>query len=309
MAGKVTDYMKGMMRDQYEGGVAKAQIARNFGISVTTVTKYQKEDGWEAPDLSGPGVAAEAVMMADVPDLPPEPATSAALIEEGYTGISTSRDAPLPEVAVIPAELAARIAELEARNAELEDKVKELRDVVEVELYSDAEGVVRVLGEEFIREMALAKLDLENLKLMQRGRKPIDYEDHPEILRRHMDEKIRELLVERTSHVSPMKKLRVVKMVDPKSGHMVQMPMEEQINNMKGEQSAPMAKARAKGYQLCEPYLCQRLDCWLPAVRDPQTQQMVFNGYCGVEHRADDPYLRGTKVADVTTTAHMGIRQ
>lgn len=301
MPDKITEHIKGLMRSEFERGVSKAQIARNYGVSVTTVTRYQKEDGWEKPDLSGPGAAAEAVMMTDEPDLP----TSAEMVEQAYT---VEQDVPTLTESYREEELQRRIVELEAQNAELVAKVEKLKDTRDVSIYTDRDSVIEVLGIEHLRMTAINQLIIQNLRDRTRGIL-VDYEDpkNSVIVDRQIETLINELLRERTSHMSPLKKLRVVKMVKP-DGQLIQVPMEEQIQNMKGEQSAPMAKARAKGWQLAEPYLCQAFDCWLPATKDPVSGELNLNGYCSPEHRALDPYLSGTQVSDVTTTAHIGRR-
>jgi hypothetical protein len=317
MASKITDHLKSLMRHDYEvQGHSYPTIAENYNVSVNTVAKYKKEGDWQKPAPTDPGSAATEAIMSDDPDIPGTVATPAEW--DAVTVVDVDAVAPIdvpaapePESDVEKIRLRAEIDRLNALNAELRSKVDSLRDTVDVGIYADEDEVVEVLGEKALRETALMRLRMENRKQMQRYGVPgINFADPAN---KHMvDDEIHvivgELLRERTSHISPLHNLRTLKMRNPKTGHLVQIAMEEQINNMKGEQTAPIAKMRAKGFQLCEPFLCQLMDCWLPASRDPHNQKLNLNGYCSPEHRARDPYLDARKVADVTTTANVGMR-
>ncbi len=318
MAGpKITPHMEQMMRRDYEvEGHSLRMIADNYSVSANTVAKRKKDGGWVKPTLVEPGQAAEVAIMSDDPDLP----GSETLVAEGYANAETVTDPdevepvapPAPETDLEKSRLRAEIDRLESLNADLKSKVEKLRDTVDIGIYADETEVVEVLGEDALRDVALMRLRMENRKQMQRYGVPgINYADPAN---KHMvDDEIHtivgELLRERTSHISPLHNLRTLKMRNPKTGHKVQIAMEEQINNMKGEQTAPLAKMRAKGFQLCEPFLCQLMNCWLPAARDQHSQKLNLNGYCSPEHRGRDPYLTGTRVADVTTTANVGMRE
>ena len=317
-AHKITEFTKNLVREQYEAGETFAQIARNFGISTATVKRYAEIGEWLRPDERAvknaeapPGAAAEAAMLDDdVPDLPVQTVVKS----EGPTDPDLLPEPPALDEANLR-EALAEIERLEAENAELQARVDEMKSTADVELYETPEQVVEILGEDLLRETAKMKLRLQNRRDALRGlASPINFDDpaFESMVENQVHLEVQQAISQRTSHISPLKVLRVVKMVRPTPGpdgrrSIVQIPMEEQINNMKGEQSAPMAKARAKGFQLAEPYLCQRLDCWLPVPRDPVSKKLANDGYCSMEHRAVDPYLGGTPVPGVTTTKQRGL--
>ena len=206
-----------------------------------------------------------------------------------------------PPTKASTAGLEVRIAELEAANKALEAKVVDLRDSADVELYDTEEQVLEVVGVHNIREMALGRFGMENLKRAKAGKPPLNLAtDAPDYLEDQIQRIAAELVRERTSHINSLHRLRCVKMVHS-DGTLYQLPMEEQINNMAGEELAPMAKARAKGHKIANPYMCQVWNCWLRSPRN-EDQSFVYEGYCSEAHQAWDPYLNQKPTPGVSTS-------
>lgn len=183
------------------------------------------------------------------------------------------------------AELEAQLAESEAARADAEAKVEKWRPDFDVadRLFGDSDDVRRFFSERQLRDMAASELKEINRRRMRNGDERIVYSDE------EWDEKIeemaQELVADRTREVpleGPM--LQTIKMVK-KSGSMVAIPYEPQINNMRGSLEDPLARYRNKGLKVAShngAMLCGAGPCWEPARLE--NGKYTFGGFCSQDH-------------------------
>jgi hypothetical protein len=63
-----------------------------------------------------------------------------------------------------------------------------------------------------------------------------------------------------------------------------QIPLENQINNMKGSLADGIIRYTRKGFKLTDPFLCPRAGCYRAAASD-EAKRWLYDGYCTDRHR------------------------
>lgn len=262
-----------------EDGESLSSIAKKYGISVTTVQNHKRDDGWSRDDQ-------------------PAPETP---VEELVAGFKTEQTAPIHTNEQVL--LAQRVAQLEAELAEAKEQVEQYRPTADVTMYTTPEEVEQVFGKAKLDDLAAMAVKDINVERIRQGLRPFDAESDPALIKPYRDRLIKEFLDRRTKWISPRARQRVVKMVHP-NGHVVQIPVEQQLENEAGQAGTSLWKKRDKGFKLASPYICQLRDCWVVAKQEGG--KFIHNGYCSPDHAQLDPYLSGTPIDNVTTSAMQG---
>lgn len=196
--------------------------------------------------------------------------------------------------------LQAQLAEAQARAEAAEAQAAERAPTAKVKVYDDRDSVVEAFGMEVLKAEAMSALAKENSKRFRQGLPILQIEDSPE-LAAEIEKVIQDKLTSKTRFVSPLKRLRVLKMVKP-NGVITQVPVEKQINNEQAQEGTALWKAKAKGYKPTDPAYCNLLECWNFSALDGDGRPVKWHGYCSEEHMALDPYLNGRAVSGVSTT-------
>lgn len=297
--GNVTpDHIIAGMRMDWESGMSINKVSKKWDVSPPTVTKYRDRQGWTRKDETP-----EPVVSVD-PEPETETVAAPATFERPFVDdqFDNSPVPPEPDTQLrdMLAEQEAKVARLEKELAEKTAEAERLDPKAHVATYTTPDEVLAAFGEAQLEEMVDQELAQENLDRYKKGLPQYDFSTQPHLKEQVKRRLLQEALDNRTKHVTGTHNVRNLKMVRP-DGNLVQVPVEEQTDNEAGQQGTAVWKAREKGFKIAEPYLCQTLNCWLPAPRDGQNR-FVYDGYCSVEHRATDPYLDARTVAGVTTS-------
>lgn len=258
------------IREQWEAGASVKHLANKYGVHPNTVRARQKKEEWVLAPTEEPIVAAPVEAPAEVDEA----------------------DAAL-------AELQAQLAEAQARAEAAEAAAIESAPVVKVPVMTNRQSVIDAVGDGALRDEAMRAVGKVNRQRMANGLMPVDLSDSPEF-KAEYEKAIQDRLTAKTRYVSPLNKLRVMKMVKPNGG-IVQVPVEKQLNNEAAQEGTALWKAKAKGYKPTDPPYCHAHNCWEFSALDAAGAPTPFNGYCSAEHRLLDPYLNGQKVQGVTT--------
>lgn len=208
-------------------------------------------------------------------------------------------------------ELRALLAEAEERALKAEAEAEHWKPYKAVPVYNTPEEAKAVWGANRLRNVAEAEVAKENKRRIRSGLPGINYTD-PELyeglVTQEIDKIARELVRERTKWVSSTGAgLRTMKMVKPvfgsdactpdcsdrgcyEHGHLIQIPVEEQINNQRAAPGQGIGRYKEKGYKLAEPYLCELKDCYTPAFVEGNA---VRDGCCTPEHSSRLDNSRG----------------
>lgn len=237
------------------------QIVSEIGANKGTVLNWKKRNKW---GIRGGGVSSEEETQA---------------IQESDTIVEYERI----------------IAELRAANEAQAARLADQDPNLYLNLYTTEAEVVKYyedhIGPRALRDSAMSKLNDENNKRYKQGleKLPVDEEAVKSMIQQITAQRLRQ----RTIHRGKFRQ-RVLKMARKYEGYpewrLIQVPVEGQIENEAGQAGTAIAKAKAKGYKIVSPHLCQARDCWEIAAFDA-SGKLSLNGYCRPECRATDPYL------------------
>ena len=274
---KISKELWKQIRAEWEHGATKTSLAEKYGCSAQAISNHQKNEGWHI----------EKDKIGEVAGVVPEP-----------------DDVVIAEPDIDAAAAQARIRELEAELAEAEAKVKEYSPTARVNIPDTPEGWIEFLGEDKITELTDDVLAAENRDRFKKGRPMLDIKDNPDLRAKEIEKIVAKREAAKTKHVVDDLRARTVKLVKP-NGTIIQVIVEEQVSNEKGQPGAAIWKAKEKGFKLADPYICQAYNCWLPALVG-EDGTFAYSGYCSSEHMAFDPYLGKRQIAGVTTSSTGG---
>lgn len=275
---KYTPEQKLRARGLYElEGYTLDQIATELGCTKPTVINWKKRNKW---GIRGSGLSTE----------------------EAAEAIKGSDNVQEMEVL---------IAELRAANEAMQKELAEKDPNLYHNLYEDEAGVIQYFeahyGPRSLRDAALVELGADNRARQKLGLDRIDYSQDEDLMASTIAKIARKRLAQRTAHRGRYKQrtLKMARRYEGKEGwHLIQVGMEAQIENEAGQAGTAMAKAKAKGWKIVSPHLCQARDCWLVAAFD--NNGLTLNGYCSLECRATDPYLNQNRT-DGTSGVQAGV--
>ena len=320
--GRATYIQKRTAKNLYEqDGESFTAIGRELGFGGPTVSSWAKEEGWikagtvdpyEKTIHSARGIDDSADDTVD----PYEKTIHSARGIEDNIGISN----PVADAieAYIPQredttdnptslqDLRVEVALLEARNAELDAEVERLKPTVDISAY--VTDRVQWLednspeGDQFWTNRAERKFSKDNMKRAKDGLVPFNIKEHPDMLEDLIVElKTTERSRQQGEPEEPAS--RKVKMLIVRNGQptIEQIPLENQINNMKGSLADGIVRYTRKGFKLTDPFLCPRAGCYKPAGTD-DAGQWLHDGYCKDSHRQE---VEGDQVS---VTAGLNVR-
>ena len=279
-------------RVMYEQGETLSYIAEQIGVTPKTVSNWKKQDGWQRAD-EAPKPPTPVADIATSDDTGTTDSNYLPTVTSDYIGATeaATSNASVEDVIDSEAELRARIAELEAELEQKDEQIDEMRPTKDVnEWFADR---VQWLtdnspeGEKYWVNRAEAKFAADNVKRAKEGLPPFDIKHHPEIL----DDLINELKTKERMDAAKEPDeppARKVKMFIMRNGMptIEQIPMENQINNMKGSLGDGILRYTRKGFKLTEPFLCPRAGCFRPASTD-EFGRWTADGYCSDTHRRE----------------------
>ncbi|HEX7098950.1 MAG TPA: hypothetical protein VF377_06890 [Acidimicrobiia bacterium] len=184
----------------------------------------------------------------------------------------------------------AKRAAAEAELAEKSAKLDGLNPTVDVSpwLWETRDDVVAFYGMDKLREIVEGRIATENKRRTKDGYDRLQYtREEKEAM---VDEVIDELLEDRQRTAPPEEGplARTLKMVafDPQTNEprLVQIPYEEQVNNIAGSLADGIVRYTNKGYKRTNPPLCPAQDCFRPSAMEGG--QFLHYGYCSEDHRA-----------------------
>ncbi len=169
---------------------------------------------------------------------------------------------------------------VETAEAQVE-KLKPTRDVSAF-LDKSEEGIRVRFGETQLKDLAQRELITINKRRIRDGLPPYEYKD------KELEEAINKVVVDMQTArelngpptEGPLHK--TIKMLRP-DGNLVQLPYEEQINNLAGSISDATVRYTDKDFKLTEPTLCPSQDCWNPGL--VEKGNYTFGMYCSADHQ------------------------
>ena len=276
MAASANRPTKAAARRMYEEeGASFAAIGREVEFSAASVSKWAEQEGW----VKGSG-------LPKVADVAEEIEAVEAQIDDEFHVPSDSISAREES----EQELRERLEVLEARNADLQAENEKLRPTTDVsEMFKDR---VKWLtdnspeGERYWLNRAEAKFKKDNRERARDGLPVFNVKEHPEILEDLINELQTKEMADRGEPDEPA--ARKVKLFIMRNGMptIEQIPMENQINNMKGSLADGIIRYTRKGFKLTDPFLCPRAGCFKPAESD-ELQRWQYDGYCTERHRTE----------------------
>lgn len=179
--------------------------------------------------------------------------------------------------------LEAELKEAIERAETAEARVEELKPTRSIEHYLDMseEGLRARFGEQQIRDIAARELVQINKRRLAEGLTPVSWEGRE--LEDAIQRVIAGLQADRQLYGPPSEGPlnKTLKMVKP-DDMLIQVPYENQINNLAGSIEDAVARYRNKGYKLTEPLLCPSQNCWEKAAMNGGVYE--FKGYCTEDH-------------------------
>ena len=220
-----------------------------------------------------------------------------------------------------------RIAELETQVVEQEGVIKsaialvdekdealqkaealvvEYKPTVDIRSYlmETPDDVRARFSEQTIQDLAEGEIAEVNRVRTKAGHAPIKYDEKE--MAKKIDETILDLLADRAREAPPVTGplMRTLKMVKP-DGTLVQIPYEDQINNLAGSISDAKERYREKGFKMTDPDLCPSQNCYELSILEGGN--FVFRGYCSNDHLTR---TEGTQVSQTDiitrTSVHSG---
>lgn len=239
----------------------------------------------------------EVAAVDEIPELVDE----APELDEDEVAEGVDEAPEVDEAAALRDELAAahaRAAALEAELAEQARQIEAARPTVDVSkwLWESHEDVIEFYGMDKLREIVDQRIATENKKRTRQGFDRLSYT--PEERQEMVGAVVAELLADRLASGPPEEGplMRTLKMVSP-AGELVQIPYEEQVNNIAGSLADGRVRYETKGYKRTRPALCPAKDCFRPAA--VEDGKFLYFGYCSENHRArtEPAQQRGEAVA------------
>lgn len=183
----------------------------------------------------------------------------------------------------------ARAAAAEARLATLEEE----RGEVEVLLPNTPEEAAAYLGDELLQRQAMSESKRESKEHLKEFGLPMFQPGSPEhraYLAEAKERLVREA-VENRSRGANVTGPRTLKMINPETGRMIQVPIDEQFSNNASMKDNPPAhdgwpavlRAKEKGYRVMKPMNCLVSGCWLDAT-PIRVGLRTISDYCSLEH-------------------------
>lgn len=258
------------IRNAWESGVSKNQVAKDFGVSVTAVTAHQKKEGWTRADA--------------------EPVGTPATVDLSEHPLVESHD---------------KVAELEAEIARLKAEVQGQKREAHIPMLDTPEQVLAFYGYDRLANIAAKRINRER---KQDGFLAVEFAEKDPRLDKPIRETI-EIILERKTSEAGKNNLRTIKMAlpdrkQPGGFKLAALPVEENFNNERANPGANVRFYQRKGWLMVVPFRCRRGPCWAKAAVDAGGQ-FVFDGYCSREHLADDPVANARKIPGVTTSVRM----
>lgn len=201
------------------------------------------------------------------------------------------------------AEEAAEAAEAEA--IEQRARAEKLDPVADVtnRIFENADDVIAFFPEQNLRDSAAAELKAMNKGRIKAGLLPIDWS--PDEWDQHVVEEANKIVAGRHGLVPTSGPLtRVLKFLNPGTGNLVQIPIEDQVNNHKGSLADSIERYRRKGFKLTRPMFCGTRDCWELAIVDA-AGNMGLDGYCSEDHRRRTEVGKESRDGDNVTSRRM----
>lgn len=225
----------------------------------------------------------------------PEPADAGAALELAAELEAARLEAQ--EALELAAQEAERADAAEAKAAAAEAKAETLSPTIDVthRMYSTAEQALEKVPEDQLRDIAATELAEMNRGRQSKGHFPITWSDKEwaEGIQRAAES----LATDSSGHVALEGPLgRVLKMVNPRNGTVVQVPIEDQVNNHRGSLRDSVARYTDKGFKIAVVVLdagtdderiarfCATMNCWSPASVDRGSNDLL-GGYCTEDHR------------------------
>lgn len=267
-------------RGWWENGESLAWIAEQLGVTPKTVGNWKKKDKWSRGADPEPTPAALNDNPVDIQYAQEQPVAEA-----------TNEIPQMYEATGDEAELRARIAELEAANDRLTEQVEDLKPTKDIQAMIDDR--VQWLtdnspeGDRYWLNRAEAEFKAENRQRAKDGLTPFNINEFPDMLDDLINQlKTKEAMAGAQEPSEPPS--RRVKMFVMRNGMptIEQIPMENQINNMKGSLADGIIRYTRKGFKLTEPFLCPRAGCFRPAASD-EFGRWQWDGYCSETHRRE----------------------
>ena len=288
--------------DWHEDVLKNREICEKYDISEATLRSHAKGHDWRFPRNRQVVPGQRAGYQRDYGS----DTTTGSLIEVTEieaASVSPTFEPPAPhdfgtptdhDKAMSTGDLAALLEEertrriaAEARALVLEKESADLRPWVEVDMYETVEDVIRILGTGRIKDLVAGEFASINRQ------RTLDGYERYTLTDAEMDERMgtiaKEILDERYKFEDENPhRSRVLKMVHP-NGNLVQIPAEDQINNMRGSRSDWYTIYTDRGFKVLVDRksgatVCGSLNCWRPAVKDERGNYIQL-GYCSEGHR------------------------
>lgn len=181
-------------------------------------------------------------------------------------------------------ELAALRAEA-ARYKDEAERYRPFRDVSNM-MFESPQQVIDYFGPKAMRDLATSELSDINKVRLRQGLDRVTYTE--EEWEEAIQAKAAEMAQDRFKHVpTEGGARRTLKMVNPNSGTVVQIPVEDQINNQAGSMGDGVNRYKDKGFKMAVDsegrILCPTENCWAPA--HGESGAYTYGGYCSERHR------------------------
>ena len=217
-------------------------------------------------------------------------------------------------IAKLETQLAEKDAVLESATALINEKdaalkvaeklVEEYKPTVDVSgfLMETVDDVKARFSESQIRDLAEREFAEVNRTRLKAGYSQIEFDE--EAWEQAIDETIDDLLADRrrdgANPTGPL--MRVMKMMKP-DGILVQIPYENQINNLAGSIADAIQRYKDKGFKLVTPDLCPSQNCWeLAAI---ENGLFIYGRYCSQDHQKRTEGTQNEGVEGAITRAMM----
>ena len=166
-----------------------------------------------------------------------------------------------------------------------EAQAEELKPTRDVSAFLDQseKGIRARLGEEKLKDIAQRELVSINKRRLRDGMPPHEYSGQE--LEDALERVIVDIQADREREAPPAEGPlhKTIKMLRP-DGILVQIPYEDQINNLAGSISDATARYIDKGFKLTEPTLCPSQNCYNPGV--VVKGKYTFGMYCSEDHQS-----------------------
>ena len=150
-------------------------------------------------------------------------------------------------------------------------------------LDDSVEGIRVRFGEEKLKDIAQRELVEINKRRLRDGMPPHEYKGKE--LKDALERVITEIQSDRELYGPPTEDSlnKTMKMLTP-DGNLVQIPYEDQINNLAGSISDATVRYTDKGFKLTDPTLCPSQNCYNPGIIEKG--KYTFGMYCSQDHQA-----------------------